>query len=325
MSSSVESSIRDFVSGRHSEFAIMDRKRVAVLKAKSTRHKVLFVCILAAVAITLIGVLSMKSILPVFFGMIFGVVIFFVISNKYKNPFDYTQEFTRDITNPLIHTFHPQFSMERRGLFESDYRDSKLYSRGYDRFSSKSMGSGKIGDTALRFSYIHTERKEVTRDSEGRRQTRWVTVFKGVLLIADFHKMISSEIEIVPDFAERSFGVFGRKLQSFGGGLVHLENPEFERNFKVSCRDSVAAHYAFTPDMQERFLRFGKRFKKLPRSRIVGSSLYMGFSGEVCNIEPSLNASPANIHQLLSIFHEVEKFASVVKDLDLNTRIWSKE
>ena len=52
-------------------------------------------------------------------------------------------------------------------------------------------------------------------------------MFRGIYLVADFHKHFRCHVEIVPDVAEANFGWLGRKLQGVSGNLVRLANPEF--------------------------------------------------------------------------------------------------
>ncbi|NIP92937.1 MAG: DUF3137 domain-containing protein, partial [Akkermansiaceae bacterium] len=63
------------------------------------------------------------------------------------------------------------------------------------------------------------EDKRTRTDSKGRTQTYWVTIFKGLLVVADFHKHFKSEVTVMPDFAESAFGRIGRFFQKLGGDL----------------------------------------------------------------------------------------------------------
>lgn len=208
----------------------------------------------------------------------------------------------------------PQGQFVAGGLF-----DSRI-----DRYQGEDYFAGRVGATDLLFSELHVEREEKSTDSEGRTSTQWVTVFRGIYLVADFHKDFRCQVKIVPDVAEANFGWLGRKLQGFSGNLVRLENPEFERAFKVTSDDDVGAHYLLTPDMQERFLNLRNRWSAGIRAALFDSCLHLAiplqgawFEGE--NGMPAGAAAPLEnfLHQLVSVLH-------ITETLDLNTRIWTK-
>lgn len=209
----------------------------------------------------------------------------------------------------------PQGQFEAGGLF-----DSRI-----DRYEGEDSFSGRVGATDLLFSELHVERKETSRDSKGNTTTHWVTVFKGIYLVADFHKDFRCRVTILPDVAEANFGWLGRKLQGFSGNLVRLANPDFERAFKVTSDDDVGAHYLLTPDMQERFLDLRNRWSDGIRAALLDSCLHLAIPihenwFEVGEADPAGAVAPLQrfLEQLVVILH-------ITETLDLNTRIWTKE
>ncbi|MEM7007463.1 MAG: hypothetical protein AAF498_16420, partial [Pseudomonadota bacterium] len=68
-----------------------------------------------------------------------------------------------------------------------DFRRAKLIQR-WDRSKFEDRLTGKRGDVDFEFFEAHLEEKRTTRDSKGRTQTRWVTVFDGQCIRFDFHK-----------------------------------------------------------------------------------------------------------------------------------------
>ena len=209
----------------------------------------------------------------------------------------------------------PQGQFEAGGLFSSDI----------DRYQGEDYFAGRVGATDLLFSELHVERKETTTDSKGRSSTRWVTVFRGIYLVADFHKHFRCHVEIVPDVAEANFGWLGRKLQGVSGNLVRLANPEFERAFKVTSDDDVGAHYLLTPDMQERFLALRNQWSPNIRAALIDSCLHLAIPMKE-NWFEAAEANPAGAIQPLQHFLEQLVVAlHITVTLDLNTRIWTKE
>lgn len=208
----------------------------------------------------------------------------------------------------------PQGQFEAGGLFDSDI----------DSYEGEDSFSGRAGATDLLFSELHVQRKETSTDSKGRTSTRWVTVFNGIYLVADFHKHFACRVKIVPDVAEANFGWLGRKLQGVSGGLVRLANPEFERAFKVTSDDDVGAHYLLTPDMQERFLALRNQWSTEIRAALLDSCLHLAipmrenwFEAGDANPAGAIEPLQAFLEQLVVVLH-------ITESLDLNTRIWTK-
>jgi hypothetical protein len=211
--------------------------------------------------------------------------------------------------------------MVTRNQFEA----GGLFASRIDRYDGEDFFSGRVGATDLLFSELHVQRRETSRDSKGRTSTRWVTVFKGIYLVADFHKDFRCRVMIVPDVAEANFGWLGRKLQGFSGNLVRLANPEFERAFKVTSDDDVGAHYLLTPDMQERFLALRNRWSDGIRAALLDSCLHLAmpmrenwFEAGEANPAGALEPLQDFLDQLVIVLH-------ITETLDLNTRIWTKE
>lgn len=209
----------------------------------------------------------------------------------------------------------PQGQFVAGGLFGSDI----------DLYDGEDSFSGRAGATDLLFSELHVQRKETSTDSDGKTSTRWETVFKGIYLVADFHKDFRCRVKIVPDVAEANFGWLGRKLQGVSGNLVRLGNPEFERAFKVTSDDDVGAHYLLTPDMQERFLALRNHWSPNIRAALIESCLHLAIPMKENWFEAG-EANPAGAIQPLQQFLEqLVVVLHITETLDLNTRIWTKE
>ena len=209
----------------------------------------------------------------------------------------------------------PQNSFESGGLFSSRI----------DRYNGEDCFRGRCGATDLMFSELHVERKETSTNSKGHTSTRWVTVFKGIYLIADFHKHFSCRVKIEPDFAEANFGWLGRKMQGITGNLVRLENPEFENAFKVTASDQLAARYLLTPDMQERFLALRRKWSTGIRAAFLDSTLQIAIPMAEDWFEADMDFPAGDIPTLHGFLAQLMIVLHITETLDLNTRIWTKD
>ncbi|QTN32866.1 DUF3137 domain-containing protein [Akkermansiaceae bacterium] len=210
-------------------------------------------------------------------------------------------------------------------LPEHTFENGGLFGSRIDRYNGEDCFTGRCGATDLIFSQLHVERKETTTDSEGRNSTKWVTVFKGIYLVADFHKDFSCRVKIVPDVAEANFGWIGRKLQGVSGDLVRLENPQFESAFKVTATDQQAARYLLTPDMQERFLALRGQWNSAIRAAFLDSFLHLAIPMKENWFEPNMSVPAGDVAVLETFLSQLMIVLHITETLDLNTRIWTKQ
>ena len=208
----------------------------------------------------------------------------------------------------------PEDSFKRGGLFKSRI----------DRYSGEDCFSGKIGATELIFSELHVEREDTSTDSKGNTTSTWVTVFKGIYLIADFHKEFRCRVTIVPDVAEANFGWIGRKMQGISGNLVRLESPEFEKAFKVTADDPLAARYLLTPDMQERFLALRGEWSPNLCAVLTDSCLHIAIPKNEDWFEPDISSPAGDVPILHGFLLRLMIVLRITETLDLNTRLWTK-
>jgi hypothetical protein len=217
-------------------------------------------------------------------------------------------------------TYHPEDRVPRQ-----DFERSRLFSSRIDRYQGEDCFSGKIGATDVLFSEIKVERKDTSTDSKGHTRTTWVTVFKGIYLTADFHKHFRCQVSIVPDIAEATFGWLGRKIQGLSSDLIRLENPNFERAFKVRASDPVEVRYLLTPDMQERLLAFRNKWSSQVRIALLDSRLHLAIPNNNNWFEPSVDRPATDTGQLGLFIEQLGSLLEIPELLDLNTRIWTKE
>lgn len=215
-----------------------------------------------------------------------------------------------------------------RGLM-SEYSQSNIFNQRVDRYKAEDTISGKFDATDFAFGEIHTEYKTVTTDKNGRRQEHWHTIFKGMLFVSDFHKNFHGETMIDVDTMERYLGKLGRKFQQWNpsrtGNLVKLENPEFEKKFAVYSTDEQECRYILTPSMMERLLEMTKRINFKVAISFRNNQVYIAVFNNMDLFEPSVFGSLLKEEDYQIIINMMKLMTGIIEDLNLNTRIWTKE
>jgi hypothetical protein len=254
-------------------------------------------------------------------------------ATEWRNTFKYR------VMARLVKLFHPSLNYyPHRAIAEQEYHLSMLFhnSPDPDRYRGEDYIEGVIDKTDIRLSELHTEYRQVTYDSKGRRREHWVTIFRGLFISADFHKHFHGVTLVLPDTEQSWLGGFGQWLQSISaklgnqpGELVKMEDPEFERLFKVFSTDQVEARYILTPNMIRRIVDFRNRTKSQVRLSFIASRVFVAISTYHNYFEPPSLFAPADKlldpSTLAQYFEELKFALAVVDELNLNTRIWTKQ
>jgi hypothetical protein len=242
------------------------------------------------------------------------------------------------VMTQLVRLFHPSLQYyPMRAIPEAEYHMSMLFhnSPDPDRYRGEDYIEGVIDKTDIRLSELHTEYRQVTYDSKGRRHEHWVTIFRGLFISADFHKHFHGVTLVLPDTEQSWLGGLGQWLQSISaklgnqpGELVKMEDPEFERLFKVFSTDQVEARYILTPNMIRRIVEFRKKTDSPLRLSFIASRVFVAIPTAHNYFEPPSLFAPADKlldpSTLAQYFDELKFALAVVDELNLNTRIWTK-
>lgn len=252
-------------------------------------------------------------------------IVFFVRAFNQKKK--YVERFKNEVVREIVRAINPAWTYApAQCIAPTEYVQSELFQHPYDRYRGDDLIQGAIEKTDFRCSELHTEYKTVTHDKDGKQQETWHTIFKGLFFHADFNKNIQGKTFVEPDTAERLFGKFGQKLQaSTKGRLVKLENPEFEKLFAVFSTDQIEARYILTPAIMEAMVRIHKQYKRKVSISFIGSRVYVAMSFNKNLFEPKIMGKGVNFNDVEFMFNLFVMNETIVHELNLNTRIWTKE
>ncbi len=240
----------------------------------------------------------------------------------------YRKRFKQELVPRLLDSLAPGLRYSPTGHVSlEDFKRGSLYHSRADRFSGEDLIEGKIGDTQLCMSELHAQEKHVTHNGKTT-QVRYVTFFKGLYMIADFHKHFSGKTLVLPDSAEKLFGgLLGRTLQKWNftrEQLVQMEDPEFEREFVVYSTDQVESRYLLSTAMLRRILELKQRSGCTLLLSFVDSEVHVALHGRPDMLEPGLGDSLIGSKGVERFLGELRECLGLVDALHLNTRIWSK-
>ena len=260
-------------------------------------------------------------------------VILLVISSYKRRVIrkELRHEYKTRVVNKIVKYIDPSldYRYDKR-VSTQDFTRSGIHSRKPDRVDGEDLIVGVLGKTEIMFSELHAEYKTVTTDGNGHSKEKWRTIFRGVFLIADFHKNFKTETYVLSDRWERVFGNFARRFQKLSGSggrgkLVEMENAAFEKEFRVYSHNQIEARYILTPAMMERMLDFKNKTGFKTAFSFVNSKMFVAVPLRKDLFEPRWYGPNASLKHTMKSFNYLLKFTSIVDALNLNTRIWSKQ
>lgn len=243
---------------------------------------------------------------------------------------EYIKTYKNIVISKLVHTVDPNLNYDQhRGIDQSQFRSSELFTTFPDRYSTEDLIYGDYGKTSFQLAEIHAEEEKTRTDSKGNRTKDYVTIFNGLLLVADFHKHFEGRTFVLPDHAEKALGNLGRTLQKLGGRkgteLIQMEDVEFENEFAVHSTNQIESRYILSPAMMRRLLDMKERFGKDVRVAFKDSFVWIAVPHRNPYLEPDTSTRATDRAQIENMLEEISAFIRIIEELDLNTRIWTKQ
>lgn len=287
---------------------------------KSLRHRVIAIAVsYSAVCAVIAYALGNFYEFVLFAYIALGAVIYKLLVH------DYTHEFKMSVIKPLIHAIdYTLLYSSKTHVSEYFFEHSQLFEKP-DKLSGNDYVKGSIDGINIQFSDIHAQKKN--QNTKGR--NRWRTIFQGLFIVADFNKHFGGETVVLPDTAQNSFGdVIGHWMQSNNiarDELVKMDNPEFEKEFVVYSTNQIEARYILSHSLMDRLLAFKKKSKHPVYVSFIGSQIYMAISYDKDLFEPSVFRSLLDYQVAMEYVKTLHLAISIVEELKLNQKLWSKK
>jgi hypothetical protein len=179
-------------------------------------------------------------------------------------------------------------------------------------YTSDDRVRGRIGPTPFEAGEVKRQYSTGGKNSETR------TVFHGLFFQFDFNKALSGVTFVDPEQAA-AYQVGDRTKMS----VVALESPEFEREYKVWSTNETEARYILTPAMMERLLALRRDIGRPVFAGFRGSRAFLGVFYGAALFEPSI-AATTSLEAIQAMARHFAVAEQLVRELDLNTRIWTK-
>lgn len=300
------------------------RKVVAGIKTKS------YLLIGGGIILVVAGAFSANLLIV---GAITGAICliagFYFLSKATEQFNDYRHAFKHRVIAAALKSIDQSMDIDyHSGMPEKEFVYSQLFTQRPDRYSSEDQIYGTAGKTKFSFSEVHAEYKTVTQTKNGRRE-HWHTILKGIVFCADFNKHFKETTVIRPKDMGSAFGAWiSEKVTIFSSSdrnIVKLENPDFNKTFITYATDQVEARYILTPAMMERLCNLNNRSRYTISVSFIDSYVYIAFPLDKNYFEPPVFKSLLEQESLIDDLELIRFMYGIIEELDLNTRIWTKQ
>lgn len=298
----------------------VERKKIA-----STQKKGYFF-IGGGILLAIIGSVLGAPIPSIIIGLIptiYGGIVLYQINDAFLA---YKRAYKREVIGEALRFLDKSLTINPdNGILEHEFVQSQLFTTEPDRYKTEDLVKGMAGKTAFYFAEVHAEYKTVTQTKEGTK-TEWNDIFKGIIFVADFNKNFNGVTIVRPKDFGSAFGAwFSKNLFSFSDkDVIKLENVDFDKAFITYGTDQVESRYLLTPAMMERIFKLNNNSKYSITLSFIASRMYIGFPLDRNYFEAPIFKSLLNPELLDDDITTIKFMYDIVRELDLNTRIWGK-
>jgi len=252
------------------------------------------------------------------FYLIPAVLVHFYAKKSASN---YAGHFKTRVVAKMVSAYNKNWIYEPKSYIDKKIFDkSNLINNAYDTYKGDDLIKGKVGNTCFELCDLYL--KYTDSMSENPSTT---VVFRGLFAVIDFNKNTNNRTFLLPDHGNSLISKLSQKPKRYAqADLVNLENPEFENLFDVYSTSQIEARYIFTPKLMEAFIKIKSILGKTVRMSFIDSKVYLAIWFEKGLFEPNITKSGVNFEDVKALYEQLNVIEIIINEMDLNTRIWSK-
>lgn len=289
-----------------------ERKKLA-FKIKLTI--VMIVVAIACFPLSLSGFGEMLGVVP--FILIPAAIINGVLTIKPRKK--YRALYKERVVKQVVNYFDPTYEYDAEGLIDSEtFVQSGIFQSYFNIYRGDDLITGDIDGVQFKTSELNVqEKKETYRD--GKRETTYYTVFKGLFIVADLNKSITGTTYILPDFAERLLGQFGKRFQKNKkrGELITFDDTDFEKEFVIHGTDEAETRRVVSCGLIEVLKRFRQNHKRnLVHLAIKEDKVYCAISFTKNLFEPRIFGNVVKDEDVDKMSQTLDMIKQIVKEIN---------
>lgn len=255
-------------------------------------------------------------------GVVWGIVVISKVNNVKQQ---YRLDFKQQVIATALSELNSNLKIDPfSGISPTDFVDSYLFSQRPDRYKTEDLVYGLVEKTQIHFAEVFAEYKTQVPTKNGTR-TEWHTIFKGIIFCADFNKNFEGVTLVKPKGFSIGLGNWLSKNVFGNERIVELENEAFNKTFLTQSGNQVEARYILTPSLMEKILYLNQFADSAISLSFIHSNVYIAFPLSHNYFEAPIFKSLLDTSVLEKDLNVLRLMYAVVSELDLNTRIWTKQ
>lgn len=295
-----------------------ERRDINTEDTDYNRHIPLLIVIFFAVLLVLIGLAAITNgfltILPSLWGGLGPFYLAYHIKKQKKQNADlqeYHDIYVRDVVVPLLESLNSQFRYDRHGSILPHCAEVLTQHLTLEPIrKAEDLVEGEQDNVSVRFGEV-----EKLADEEYE---------KFICFVADFNKQLSATTLLAPKQVSsvwRGFRVKRKMAKSLKA--IQLDNPTFNKKYRVYTDSDIEARYVLTPGFMENIVKdnenlYGYYLFKDNKMIFLGSIFVNNQQMDLFDI----HADTDIYEQTLQTAKALRQLLGIVKVFNLNSRIW---
>ena len=273
-----------------------------------------FVMAITAVVLGIFVDMPHTLVFSLLVALVFGFTLE-VTGMSGNKSYAYREKFKDEIVRIVVILIDPFWIYFDKGyVARENFQKSDLFQTHCSFYKGKSLVSGVIGKTDFSCSELHTGYKE---------DKKQYTVFHGLFFHADFHKHFKGRTYAYT--IPRRKRADSITTPTGRAELTKLENKVFDNVFAVYASDPTEARYILTPAMMEAMLNIVDKYGWKMHFSFYDSRVYCAIDLPPNAFEPDVFRSKLSFEDVYQVYELFNLNKVIVEEMNLNTRIWTKQ
>ncbi len=253
----------------------------------------------------------------------FLAIIYINIWGKVKYDPEYqvkNLEYKKIVTGGLLGFMDPNMSYNPNMEFVDGetFLGSEIFAHNIyypEGYWAEDFVEGKIGETNIKFFEING--LNVYPDTKAYIEKYERIFFSGFFLVADFNKQFQGLTLILPESGNKN----PEWIMNSGRQLIKMDDPDFERLFRVYGTDPIVARYVLSTSLMKRITDLKKKLDKEIYLSFRNNRLYVAIPHSN-QFEMNISRTFYDTASINEFYYDLRISRDIVEELNMNTRIW---
>lgn len=148
--------------------------------------------------------------------------------------------------------------------------------------------------------------------------------YSGFFMYADFHKDFNGKVLMIPKKNDRIKDKMFELLEPKNLGTISMENPYIDNQYNIYSSNPTLGYYVLSQSLIDKIHSMSEKERALPIISLINGKMYFIIPWNKNFFSVNLFSKIESGDYFLPYLNEVKSFETIIKDLNLDTRIWTK-